>query len=202
MGDWVSRRLTELHCLTDQALQWQRRLRVRFFVNCSFSASIDIRTHGVQASEKISSSKREASKINPQIVVRARLLHLPAHRRLDRCPKDVPSPHPSANLPTSLSTASKYWVPEPIDCKHLHANAITVSPRPVGRRLRLLTPALERSAKMINPRPDLKERASAFAPQELHSFNLLERLSAFGHRGRGAGRQPDGGTGASGNLHG
>src|SRR3954469_19810240 len=36
-------------CLTDQTLRWQRRLRVRLFVNSYFSASINIRTRGVQA---------------------------------------------------------------------------------------------------------------------------------------------------------
>src|SRR5437899_8386828 len=48
-GDLVSAGLSELHCLTDQTLLWQRRLRVRFLVNFSFSASMNIRTHGVQA---------------------------------------------------------------------------------------------------------------------------------------------------------
>ena len=36
-------------CLTDQTLRWQRRLRVRLFVNSYFSASMNIRTRGVQA---------------------------------------------------------------------------------------------------------------------------------------------------------
>ena len=46
---WSARGLPRLHCLTDQTLQWQRRLRVRFFVNFYFSALMNIRTHGVQA---------------------------------------------------------------------------------------------------------------------------------------------------------
>ena len=46
---WSARGFPRLHCLTDQSLRWQRRLKVRFFVNFYFSASMDIRTHGVQA---------------------------------------------------------------------------------------------------------------------------------------------------------
>ena len=59
----MARGLPRLHCLTDQTLRWQRRLRVRFFVNFHFSALMNVRTHGVQAGEKIGSPGLDASEI-------------------------------------------------------------------------------------------------------------------------------------------
>ena len=58
---WSARGLPRLHCLTDQTLRWQRRLRVRFFVNFYFSALMDVRTHGVQAGQNIAIPPRDAS---------------------------------------------------------------------------------------------------------------------------------------------
>ncbi len=43
--------LRRLHCLTDQTLQWQRRLKVRLFVNFSFSASMNHCHNRAQATE-------------------------------------------------------------------------------------------------------------------------------------------------------
>lgn len=59
---WSARRFPRLHCLTDQTLRWQRRLRVRFFVNFSFSASMNVRTRGVQARLNIATPPRDASR--------------------------------------------------------------------------------------------------------------------------------------------
>ena len=56
----VSAGLSELHCLTDQTLQWQRRLKVRFCVNFFFSASANIRTRGVQAEKIIRPTRSNA----------------------------------------------------------------------------------------------------------------------------------------------
>src|SRR5690349_24080935 len=61
LGDLVSAGLPKLHCLTDQTLPGQRRLRVRFRVNFFFSASMNIRTHGVQAVLNISPPTPNAS---------------------------------------------------------------------------------------------------------------------------------------------
>src|SRR6266567_5157738 len=50
---WSALGLPRLHCLTDQTLRWQRRLRIRFRVNCFFSAPMNSRKRGVQASSNI-----------------------------------------------------------------------------------------------------------------------------------------------------
>ena len=46
-GDWVSAGLTELHCLTDQTLLWQRRLMVRLSVNFAFLSLNEQTVHTV-----------------------------------------------------------------------------------------------------------------------------------------------------------
>src|SRR5439155_16333915 len=59
-GEFTRRRL---HCLTDQALQGQRRLKVRLYVDFRFSALMNFRTRGVQATGTIGARGPDARTI-------------------------------------------------------------------------------------------------------------------------------------------
>src|SRR6266404_5548222 len=64
-----------LHCLTDQTLLWQRRLRVRFLVNFSFSASMNI-PHARRSGTK--------SLIRPQFIASSKMAKM--ELKMERSP--------------------------------------------------------------------------------------------------------------------